>query len=59
MSETPTEDTHCGLCGRQLRDVVSLAAGMGPVCHRRLLTPPGAPTPDGSEQLAFDEESQQ
>ncbi|MGW0920156.1 DUF6011 domain-containing protein [Streptomyces sp. NPDC002755] len=27
-------------CGRTLRDPVSIARGLGPVCHRRLNGPP-------------------
>ncbi|WP_245600885.1 DUF6011 domain-containing protein [Streptomyces sulphureus] len=33
---------HCAGCGRALRDPVSRAAGLGPVC-RRALHPPTSP----------------
>ncbi|MCM2394374.1 DUF6011 domain-containing protein [Streptomyces albipurpureus] len=49
----PALPRQCRMCHRRLRDPASRAAGIGPVCHRKLRPTRGTPTP---EQLTLDEE---
>ncbi|MGW6459114.1 DUF6011 domain-containing protein [Streptomyces sp. NPDC055078] len=48
----PAPLRQCWMCHRRLRDPTSRAAGIGPVCQRKLRPAPGV----SQDQLTLDEE---